>query len=170
MVDFFNALVTFGTLAGVAIAGYFQITAKMRRDREKQDERIFGRMDQKTDQIIDSLKDEMKVMDGKFNQVDTRINKEEEDIEDVEDDMKAMVSEFKNMCEKLQRHDFVIQDVLPDFKSLRREFDNFKSSVDLHMSISKNHEQSSTVVNNRPNRGSDIGDKSNVSDSGEIQE
>ena len=164
MVDIFNALVTFGTLAGVAIAGYFQIIAKIKRDREKQDERIFGRMDEKTNQIIGSVKDEMKVVQAKFDQVDTRINKEEEDIEDVEDDMKLMVSQFKDMCEKLQRHDYVIQDVLPDFKSLRREFDNFRSSVDLHMTTN------SRIVNNRPDRGSDIGDKKNVSDSGEIQE
>ena len=168
MVDIFNALVTFGTLAGVAIAGYFQITAKIKRDREKQDERIFGRMDEKTTQIIDTFKDEMKVVDGRFGQVDTRINKEEEDIEDVEDDMKQMVQQFRDMCDKLQRHDYVIQDVLPDFKSLRREFDNFKQQVDLRL-VSHNN-----IVNtndrNESHRGSDMGDKKNISKSGEIQE
>lgn len=163
--DLMQTLITAGTLAGVAIGGYFQLTGKMRRDREIVEQRLFERMDTKTTQIIDSVKDEMKVIDGKFNQVDTRIQKEEEDIDDVEDDMKSMVSEFKNMCEKLQRHDYVLQDVLPDFKALRREFDNFKSSVDLHMVTS-----SRTVVDKRPERGSDIGDKKNVSDSGEIQE
>lgn len=166
--DFMQVLITVGTLVGVGIGSYFQIMGKMRRDREKQDERLFGRMEEKTRQIIDSVKDEMKVVDGKFNQVDTRITKEEEDIEDVEDDMKLMVSQFRDMCEKLQRHDYVIQDVLPDFKSLRREFDNFKTQVDLHTIAHNNIVNTSRDTSK--DRGSDHGDRSNVSDSGEIQE
>ena len=124
-------------------------------------------MDEKTEQIIDSVKDEMKIVQSKFNQVDTRIQKEEEDIDDVEDDMRLMVNQFKDMCEKLQKHDFVLEDVLPSFKSLQREFYNFKSSVDLHMAVKG---ESNTVVNNNRNRGSDHGNRENVSRSGEIQD
>ena len=165
-----NEIVVIGTIAGVAIGGYFQVTAKMKREKEEQNQRLFERMDLKTTHIIDSVKDEFKVVDSKFNQVDTRINKEEEDIEDVEDDMKSMVAEFKTMCEKLSHHDFIIQDVLPDFKSLQREFYNFKQSVDLKMSLKEIHERNNNIVNKEPSRGSDHGDRSNVSKSGEIQE
>ena len=161
---------TVGTIAGVAIGGYFQISAKMKRDREEGERRLFERMDTKTNQVIDTVRDDLKVMDGRFNQVDTRIQKEEQDIEDVEDDMKSMVSEFKTMCEKLSHHDFIIQDVLPDFKSLQREFYNFKNSVDLKMSLKEIHQRNNNIVNKEPDRGSDHGDRSNVSKSGEIQE
>lgn len=118
---------------GVIIAFYFQLTGKLAKSKAEERAAIFGRMDEKTSQIITSVKDEMKVVDGKFNNMDTRISKGEDDIEDVEDEMKDMVQQFRDMCEKLSKHQFILDDVLPDFKQLQKEFNHFKNKVDIHM-------------------------------------
>ena len=118
---------------GVIIAFYFQLTGKLAKSKAEERAAIFGRIDEKTSQIISSVKDEMKVVDGKFTTMDGRINKDEDDIEDVEDEMKTMVQQFRDMCDKLSKHQFILEDLSPDFKQLRKEFNHFKNKVDIHM-------------------------------------
>ncbi len=138
-------------MIGIAVTGYFSLTAKIKRDKEDSDKAIFGRMDEKAEQVITAFDDKIKVFDSKFGEVNTRINKDQEDIEDVEQEMKDMVTEFKAMCEKLQKHDFILSDVLPSFKSLQKEFNNFKTKVEIRMVTNSNLVNSNEVYRDQEN-------------------
>ena len=130
---FQDELMVIAAVLGVLIAFYFQLTGKLAKSKAEERAAIFGRIDEKTSQVITSVKDELKVMDSKFTTIDNKIIKSEDDIEDVEDEMKTMVQQFRDMCDKLSKHQFILDDVLPDFKSLQKEFNHFKNKVDIHM-------------------------------------
>ena len=118
-----------------AIVGINQVRTSWNDKQEKSEARIKSWISESDNNLINNFKEHVKVIDGKFNNVDTRISKDEEDIEDVEDDMKSMVKQFTTMCNQLQKHTFVIESVVPEFKQLKREFYRFKNAVDTNTKV-----------------------------------
>lgn len=129
-----NLIIAGCTVVG-AVVGINQLRISWNDRQEKSEERIKDLISESDNNLINNFKEHIKVIDGKFNNVDTRIKKDEEDIEDVEDDMKAMVKQFTTMCEKLQKHGYIIDSVIPEFKQLKKEFYRFKNAVDTNTKI-----------------------------------
>ena len=134
MVDTLIVQVITAVSLGVgALVGINQLRISWNDKAIKSEERIKNWISKSDERILNDFKENMKVVDGKFNVVDTRIKKDEEDIEDVEDDMKQMVQQFRDMCDKLSKHGYIIDTVIPEFRKLKSEFYNFKNAIDINM-------------------------------------
>ena len=128
-------IITAVSLGVGALVGINQLRISWNSRQEKSEERIKNWISQSDKNLADNFKEHVKVIDGKFNVVDERIKKDEEDIEDVEDDMKSMVKQFTIMCDKLSKHGYIIDNVVPEFKQLKKEFYRFKNAVDTNTKI-----------------------------------
>src|SRR6187431_879633 len=134
MVDFFsntNTIVTLIAMTIGGIVGYFGIVDRMKRMKTEERMAIISQVKTEATDVKQHINDSLKIVDSRFESVNTRLNKNKEDIKDIETDMKQMVFEFKDMCKKLQKHDYIIESVTPEFKGLQKEFYKFKSSVEI---------------------------------------
>ena len=129
-----NIVIAACTVVG-AIVGLNQLRISWNDKQEKSEERIKAWISESDTNLVNYFKEHIKVIDGKFNNVDTRMSKDEEDIEDVEDDMKSMVKQFTIMCDKLSKHGYIIDTVVPEFKQLKIEFYRFKNAVDTNTKV-----------------------------------
>jgi len=128
-------IITAASLGIGALVGIQQLRSSWIRRTEKTEERIQDWIAKSDDRLIDEINKNSEVTDKRFEVVDTRISKDEEDIEDVEDDMKSMVKQFQTMCDKLSKHDYIIDTVVPEFKDLKRKFYTFQNAVDAHLKM-----------------------------------
>ena len=128
-------IITAASLGIGALVGIQQLRSSWIRRTEKTEERIQDWIKNSDDRLIDHMNKNSEVTDKRFEVVDTRIAKDEEDIEDVEDEMKSMVKQFQSMCDKLSKHDYIIDTVVPEFKDLKRKFYTFQNAVDTHLKL-----------------------------------